>query len=207
MPPGLRGRRGCGRWRRFRRGCPAPALLKPAASEIGCALFGGVFGGLAGFAEGGVTAGDEALNQGGRDGEGGGALGGVEDSEAAAGSGTDVEEAAPLLEAGGDGVHRFGDAGQLGSYSGGYLCVLLVDDAEHLQGRKLVDVLGGGVAGFGGKGGEVHVISMMGDAGGVGQLRPGVPSMRYPLPPPPWGVFWTQVLTYSDLQPVLLSKI
>ena len=40
--------------------------------EIGCALFGGVFGLLAGFAEGGVSAGDEALDESWRDGEGGG---------------------------------------------------------------------------------------------------------------------------------------
>ncbi len=132
--------------------------VKSAAMRSRCALLGRVFGVLAGVAEGGVSAGDDALNECGRDGEGGRALGGVEYAEAAAGAGSHVEEAASLLEAGGDGVDGFGDVGEFGGYGGGDCGVFFVDDAEHVEGGELVDVLGGGVAGFGGERGEIHVL-------------------------------------------------
>ena len=75
-------------------------------------MFGGVFGFFAGFAEGGVAAGDDALEEGRGDGEGGRALAGVEDAETAAGAGSDVEEAASVVEAVGDLVDGFGDVGE-----------------------------------------------------------------------------------------------
>ena len=123
-------------------------LGEACGGEVGCALLGDVFSGFAGFAEGFVAAGHEALDECGRDGEGGWALGGVEDAEAAAGSGSDVEEAAALLEACGDCIDGFGDVGEFGGYGGGDLCVFFVDDAEHVECGKLIDVLGCGVAGL-----------------------------------------------------------
>ena len=68
---------------------------------------------LAETAEGGVAAGDESLDEGGRDGEGGRALAGVEDAEAAAGAGADVEEAAAAAKRAAmasTGVRRCGGA-------------------------------------------------------------------------------------------------
>ena len=81
--------------------------------EISGSLVAGVFGFFAGLAERGVATGDESLHKCGRDGEGRWALAGVEDSEAAAGSGADVEEAATLLEACGDGVDGACDVREL----------------------------------------------------------------------------------------------
>ena len=85
----------------------------------------------------------------GGDGEGGRALAGVEDAEAAAGSGADVEEASAAAESFDDGVDGAGDVGELGADSGGDGGVLVVDDAEHVEGGELVEVLGRGIAGFG----------------------------------------------------------
>jgi hypothetical protein len=131
--------------------------------EVGCALFGRVFGLLTGFAEGRVAAGDEALHESWRDGEGWGALAGVEDAEAAAGAGSDVEEAASVFEAVGDFVDGFGDVGEGSDYGGDGFAVLVADEAEHFECGEFVDVLGGRVAGFGEEGGEVHGDSMMHD--------------------------------------------
>jgi hypothetical protein len=129
--------------------------------EVGCALLGGVFGGFAGFAEGGVAAGDEALHESWGDGEGGRALAGVKDAETAAGAGSDVEEAASVVEAAGDFVDGFGYVGEDCGYGLGYFGVFVVDEAEHVEGWEFVDVLGCWVAGFGGEGGEVHGASMI----------------------------------------------
>jgi hypothetical protein len=90
------------------------------------------------------------------DGEGGGTLAGVEDTEAAAGAGSDVEETATVLEAAGDFVDGFGDVGEDCSYGLRYFGVFVVDEAEHVESWELVDVLGRGVAGFGEEGGEAH---------------------------------------------------
>ena len=125
------------------------------AEEVARALGGGVFGLFAGAAEGGVSAGDDALDEGGRDGEGGRALAGVEDAEAAAGAGADVEEAAAGEEAGGDGVYDDGDYGELRTDGRGDGGVFVVDDGEQVEGVEGVDLFGVGVAGFGGEAGEV----------------------------------------------------
>ena len=135
--------------------------VEACGSEVGCALLGGVFGLLAGFAESGVAAGDEALEESWRDGEGWGALAGVEDAETAAGAGSDVEDSASVVDAACDFVDGFGDLGKDGGYGLRYFCVFVVDDAEHFEGGELVDVLGEGVAGFGEEGGEVHGDSMI----------------------------------------------
>ena len=145
--------------------------------EVGCALLGGVFGGFAGFAEGGVSAGDEALHESWGDGEGWGDLAGVEDAETAAGAGSDVEEAASVVEAERDFVDGFGDVGEGGGYGGDYFAVLVADEAEHVEGGEFVDVLGEGIAGFGEEGGEVHVDSMI-RGGGVGLKRNAVCAWR-----------------------------
>ena len=101
--------------------------------EVLGAELGGVLGVLAGEAERAVAAGDEALDEVGGDGEGGRALRGVEDAEAAAGSGADVEEATAAVEALGDGVDGAGDVGELGTDGGGDGGVLVVDEAEHVE--------------------------------------------------------------------------
>ncbi len=126
-----------------------PSAAKPAAARSLGAELGRVLGVLAGQAEGAVAAGDEALDELGGDGEGGWALAGVEDAEAAAGAGADVEEATAAVEPLGDGVDGAGDVGELGADGGGDGGVLVVDEAEHVEGRELVEVLARGVAGFG----------------------------------------------------------
>jgi hypothetical protein len=93
------------------------------------------------------------------DGEGGGTLAGVEDAETATGAGSDVEETTSVIEAVGDFVDGFGDVGEDCGYGLGYFGVFVVDEAEHVEGGEFVDVLGCGIAGFGGEGGEVHVYS------------------------------------------------
>src|ERR1035437_3297342 len=91
-------------------------------------------------AKGGVATGDQALKERGRDGEGWRTLGGVEDAETAAGSGTNVEEATALGEAFGDGVDCGGDCGQFGRDRRSDGRVLVIDNGEHLQGGELIDV-------------------------------------------------------------------
>jgi len=129
-----------------------------SGGEIGCALFGGVFGGFAGVAEGGVASGDEALEEGWGNGEGGWALAGVENAETAAGAGSDVEEAASVFEAVGDFVDGFGYVGEGGDDGGDCFAVFVADEAEHVEGGEFVDVLGEWVAGFGEEGGEGHLV-------------------------------------------------
>lgn len=130
--------------------------------EIADAFFGAVFGVLAREAEGGIAAGDEALHEGGGDGEGGGALAGVEDAEAAAGAGTHIKDAAAAGHALRDAVDGVGDGGELGADGLGDSRVFVVDEAKHVEGGELVEVGGVGVAGFGGERGEG------GDVEGVG---------------------------------------
>ena len=104
---------------------------------------------LAGEAQGAVAAGDETLDEFGGDGEGGRALAGVEDAETAGCAGADVEEASAAVEAGCDLVDGAGDVGELGADRSGDGCVLVVDDAEHVERRELIEIFGRGVAGFG----------------------------------------------------------
>ena len=129
-------------------GSVALAMPKPAAVRSLRAFFGGILGVFAGGAQSRVTAGHQGLHERGRDGEGGRALGGVEHAETTAGAGADVKEAATLDEAGGDLVHRRGDGGELGGDRRSDGRVLLVDDGEHFQGGKLVDMFGTRVARF-----------------------------------------------------------
>src|SRR5277367_1649657 len=100
---------------------------------------------LAGFAEGGVAAGDQPLNESWGDGEGRGNLAGVEDAETAAGAGADIEDAATVLYTLRDFVDCFRDFGEDGGYGLRDLCVFVVYEAEHVEGGELVDVLGCGV--------------------------------------------------------------
>ena len=133
--------------------------------EVGCALFGGVFGLLAGFAEGGVPSRDEALYESWRDGEGGWTFAGIKYTETAAGASSDVEEAASVFEAVGDLVHRFGDVGEGSNDGGDRFATLVADEAEHVESGEFVDMLGEWIAGFGEEVGEIHLNSMMHEAG------------------------------------------
>ena len=125
--------------------------------EVGGALIGGVFRLFRGFAQGGVAAGDEADEEAGRDREGGRALASVEDAEAAAGAGADIEQPATPGETLGDGVDGLGDGGQGGADGGGDGGVFVVDGLKYVERGELVDVGGAGVRGFGGEVGEVFV--------------------------------------------------
>ena len=132
---------------------------KPAADEVALAFFGGVFGVLEGPAQGSVAAGDDPLHQRGRDGKRRRALAGIEYAEPAAGSRADVEEAAALGEALGDGVDGARDGGQLRLDRRGDDRVLPVDEGEHLQRGELIDARGARVARFGGEGRKIGHIA------------------------------------------------
>ena len=127
--------------------------------KVAFALLGQIFGLFGGVAQGSVATCDQTLDQGGWNGEGGWALGGIEHAEAAAGTGADVEEAAALGDAIGDGVDGAGDGGQLRLHCRGDRRVLPMDESEHLQGGELIDVGGARVASFGGEGREIGHIT------------------------------------------------
>src|SRR5205823_1935145 len=92
-----------------------------AADDVGCAdvffidgggaAFGAVFGAFLGAEHGVGAAGDDALDHFGVGAEGGRAFGGVEDAEAAAGAGAEVDEATPLPEGDDDVFDGAGDVG------------------------------------------------------------------------------------------------
>ena len=84
---------------------------------------------------------DNALHEGARHGERRRALGGVQNAQAAAGPGADVEEASAPGEARGDSVDRSGDVGQFGRNGGSDAAVLLVDHPQHVQRGEGVDML------------------------------------------------------------------
>ena len=99
--------------------------------------------------ERGFTAGDDALDEIGRDVEGGRAFGGVEHAEAAAGACAYVEEASAGAKDFDDGVDGLRDVGEFGGDGIGYAAVFGVDDLEHFEGGFFVDAGGGGVGLFG----------------------------------------------------------
>lgn len=134
--------------------------------EVGGTLFEGVFGVFAGESQGAVATSDEALHEVGGDGEGRWALAGVEDAEASAGAGTDVEEATTELEAGGDGIDGLCDVRELCLDGSGDLGVFGVDDGEEVEGGELVEVLGGRVAGLCQQVGEGGLVWVGFEAGG-----------------------------------------
>ncbi len=102
--------------------------------DVALAEFGGVLVDVRGAGEGLGAAGHKVLNLLGIGREGGGALGGVEGSDAAGGTGADVDEAAAVAERTRDGVDHHGDLGE-GLFDGrGDLGVFLVDDAGDLKG-------------------------------------------------------------------------
>jgi hypothetical protein len=83
--------------------------------------------------------------------EGGRDFGGIESSEAAAGSSADVNEASAVAEAVGDNIDGAGDLWKGASHDLGYGGVLLIDQADHFQRGHLIQITGGGEDLFGGK--------------------------------------------------------
>ena len=146
--------------------------------KICFSLGGVVLCALRGAAERGVASGDEADEEAGIDGEGGRALACVEHSEASAGSGTDVEEASAPGEADADSVDRHCDGGQYGADRSRDAGILIVDDGEHGEGRKLINLLAVRVPGFGGQGSE----PFGGPVCGVVGIWHGVRPSKYHLP-------------------------
>ena len=76
-----------------------------------------------------------------------------------------------MLEALRDGIDGSGYLRQNLGDSSGDGSVLGIDDAEHVECGKLVDVLGEWVAGFGEESGEIHRDSMMHDCDGIGGAK------------------------------------
>src|ERR1700678_1276277 len=89
-----------------------------------------------------ISAGDESLYQRWRNREGGWALGCIEHAKATAGPRANVEESSAEGEAGSDGVDGAGNVGQFSGDGRGDARVLLIDEGEHLERRKLVEMRG-----------------------------------------------------------------
>ncbi len=95
-----------------------------------------------------MAAGNQADHLLSRDAVGRRAFAGIQDAEPARGAGADVDQPA-LAERCRDGIDRPGDLGQQLADRQRDLLILLIDDAQHLQGRQLVDLDAGRVAGLG----------------------------------------------------------
>ena len=118
---------------------------KPRASRSRDADGRVVFGGFGGARKGGFAAGDDALHQIRRDVESGRAFGGIEHAQPAAGARADVEEAAAGVKCVDDSVHRLRDVRELRRDGIGHQAIFGVDDPQHFEGWKLVDVRGRGI--------------------------------------------------------------
>ena len=103
---------------------------KPRAQQVARADRGIVFGGFGGAAQRRLAAGDDALHQVRRNAECGRAFGGVQHSEAAAGSRADVEQPPALLHGGHDCVHGARDRGDFLGDGLGDLLIFGIDDAR-----------------------------------------------------------------------------
>ncbi len=131
--------------------------------EFGVGAGGVVFPALAGFAESAVASGDEADDALGGCVEGGGALAGIEDAEAAAGTCADVDEAAAGDEAGLGGFEEGGEGGGGRGHGVVNEFVLFVEEVDALLDGEGVEVGGARVALLGeevgavlGRGGSGH---------------------------------------------------
>ncbi len=96
-----------------------------------------------------MAASNQAYHLLGRDAIGGRAFTGIQDAEPARGAGADIDQAPTLAKGCRDGIDRPGDFGQQLAHRQRHLLILLIDDAQHLQGRQLVDFDAGRVAGLG----------------------------------------------------------
>ena len=83
----------------------ASAGAKPEAMRSRTPAFGIILGAFDGSAERGVASGDEGADQGGRGVEGGRALGGIENAQAAAGAGAHVDKITAMIEGRDDRVN------------------------------------------------------------------------------------------------------
>ena len=95
------------------------------------------------------ASGDERANEMRRDAESGRALGGIENTEAAAGAGADVEQTPPLTEAIDDAVDSPGNRRKLAGDGGGDSAILAIHDADDLERRFVIEIARGQVALFG----------------------------------------------------------
>ena len=86
-----------------------------------------------GQAERAITTRDQALNEIRGNGKCGRALGGIEYTEAAAGSRTYVEQAPTALEALREAVDHARDGRQLRTHGMGHALIFVIDDFEHAQ--------------------------------------------------------------------------
>ncbi len=122
-----------------------------AAGDIALAQFFGVFVDFNGGGEGFGAAGHDVLHLPGSGGVGGGALGGVEGGDAAAGTGADIDEPAAVAQAARNVVDDLCNFGKGFLDSTGNLGVFVIDDAGYLQRRFGVKALGSFVLALGGQ--------------------------------------------------------
>ena len=102
-------------------------------------------------------------------------LGGVQHTQATAGSRSDVEQPSALPDPADNLVHRWSDLGNLGGYRKSHLLVFLVDDFEYLGSRPGVDSLRGWVNLLCQKTPEVHEEILINGAVEKKRRRKGFP--------------------------------
>jgi len=116
---------------------------------------GTVFGAFDGTVEGIVAAGDNALNEIGGDAEGGWNFARIENSQAAAGSGTHVEKATTTFQSGVNEVDGGFELGLAVGKGAGDGLLVIDEEGDEGGGVEFVEVGGGGVGLFGLGGSEV----------------------------------------------------
>ena len=103
-----------------------------------------VFAGFGGGAESFGTTGHDELHGAGIGIEGRWNLGGVESSQAAAGSSADVDEASTVAETVGNDLDGAGNLWKRALDGGGNGCVFRIDNADDFERRHLIELRGGG---------------------------------------------------------------
>ena len=124
------------------------AAFETVGQQVDLALFGVVFGRLDGMAQCVVAAGDKRDHAAGRQPERRQQLGSVQNAEAAAGAGADVEDAVAAAKASVTRSTARAISGQRFCHGKRRLRVLAIDEAADGLGGQLVDVLCSGVSLF-----------------------------------------------------------
>lgn len=108
-----------------------------------------VFRAFDGLGDGSMPTGDQRTDELRGGAEGGRALGSIEDSETAAGTGSHVDETATGLHPGNDAVDGTSDGRKLSRNGGRDSAILPIHEVDDLPGGHVVKISGGFVALFG----------------------------------------------------------
>ena len=142
--------------------------VQAVSFQIALAQGAVILGPLHRFQESLLASGDEAHHHAGRDPEGGGAFGGIQYAQPAAGARPHVEQPAALLKCLCRPVRRLGDLGQLFGDGQRHPCVLLVHGGDDLQFGHGVQLHGARVALFSRHSGQIQFHSSFARLSAVG---------------------------------------